>query len=177
MIRRCLHLVSRHLEAKDLSARLGKILLAQGWTIATAESLTGGRVCHVISMTSGASRWLQGGDVAYNLDRKVDKLRIDRAHARGCDCVSPRVAAEMAAGAARRNRSQVSLATTGYAEAAPGVPKPTAWIAISINGHASTFQVTAPTAEISRTDMQDLVALQAIRSLINVLEGPDFQKV
>ena len=69
---------------------------------------------------SGSSTFFVGGVTAYDLERKVQILGIDRAHAEPVDCVSPRVAAEMAKGAARLFDADIAVATTGYAEPPDG---------------------------------------------------------
>lgn len=99
-------------------------------TLAVAESVTGGRVQALLTAGSGASKFFAGGVTAYTLDQKVRLLHVNRAHARRVDCVSQRVAVEMAAGACALFGTDLAVATTGCAEPAPGVPAPMAWWAL-----------------------------------------------
>jgi len=101
-------------------------------TLAIAESLTAGQVQARIASVSGASDYFLGGVTAYTLEHKVKLLGVNRAHARTVDCVSQRVAVEMAAGAGQLFGADLAVATTGYAEAAPKkkVRTPHAWWAI-----------------------------------------------
>lgn len=86
------------------------------WTVATAESVTVGRLQALIGSVSGSSAYFLGGLTAYDLERKVGLLQVQREHAEQVDCVSATVAIQMAAGAARLFGADLALATTGYAE-------------------------------------------------------------
>lgn len=104
--------------------------------LAVAESLTGGSLQARITAISGASEFFLGGVTAYALGQKVELLGVDREHAATVNCVSARVAEEMARGACRLFGADIGIATTGYAEAAPaeGVAVSFAWIAIARRG-------------------------------------------
>lgn len=84
-----------------------------------AESCTGGLLADAIVSVPGASRYFLGGLVAYSLNAKVDLLHVDGQHAQSVDCVSQRVAEEMARGACRLFGARFSISTTGYADAGP----------------------------------------------------------
>lgn len=101
-------------------------------TLAVAESLTCGQVQAAIGAVSGASDYFLGGVTAYSLAQKVKLLGVNRAHARRVNCVSQRVAVEMALGACALFGADVAVATTGYAEPsrADGVRAPMAWWAL-----------------------------------------------
>lgn len=101
-------------------------------TLAVAESLTCGHVQAAIGAVSGASSYFLGGVTAYSLAQKVKLLGVNRAHARSVNCVSQRVAVEMARGAGERFGADLAVATTGYAEPSPadGVKVPAAWWAL-----------------------------------------------
>ena len=107
-------------------------LVDRGLRLAAAESLTGGYVQSLISTAAGVSECFQGGVVAYNLEQKVKLLGVDRSHAAEVDCVSPRVAREMAQGVCRLMQADVAVATTGYASPEPeqGVTMPFAFVSI-----------------------------------------------
>ncbi len=119
--------------ADGLAARLLAALEARGWSLAVAESLTGGAVCARLVDVAGASRVLRGGVVAYATDLKAallgvpDELLADRG------AVDPDVAAAMAAGVRDRLGADVGLATTGVAGPDPqdGRPPGTVYIAVA----------------------------------------------
>src|SRR5204863_10010142 len=95
------------------------ILIRPALTLAVTGSLTGGQVQAKIASISGASDYFLGGVTAYSLEQKVKLPGVNRAHAKSVDCVSQRVAVEMAAGAIRLFGADLAVATTGYAEPAP----------------------------------------------------------
>ncbi len=101
-------------------------------TLAVAESITCGHVQAAIGAESGASAYFLGGVTAYSLEQKVKLLGVNRAHARRVNCVSQRVAVEMARGAGELFGADLAVATTGYAEPSPAdaVKVPLAWWAL-----------------------------------------------
>ena len=52
-------------------------LLAAGWTVAVAESLTGGGVCAALTQIPGASGCVRGAIVSYATDVKESVLDVD----------------------------------------------------------------------------------------------------
>jgi len=101
--------------------------------LAVAESLTCGRVQAAIGAISGASQFFLGGVTAYTGEQKVALLGVSRVEGEAVNWVSAAVAEQMARGAAQLFGSELSLATTGYAESAPehGVHVPFAWWALA----------------------------------------------
>lgn len=103
------------------------------WTLAAAESLTCGHVQARVGELSGASTFFLGGITAYGLEQKVQHLGVDRREAERANCVSALVAEQMACGVCQLFDSDLGLATTGYAEPAPGhgVSESFAWWALA----------------------------------------------
>jgi len=153
--------------AEELKALLGRKPVL---TLAAAESLTAGHVQARIAAASGSSAYFLGGITAYSLDQKVRWLGVNRAHARRVDCVSQRVAVEMAAGAAVRFGADLAVATTGYAEPsrARGVKVPLAWWAIC-HRRRSGAEILSGMVEVpsaGRTEVQARVAETVLRELV-----------
>jgi len=100
---------------RRLAPDLLAALCARGWTVAVAESLTGGLVTAALVDVPGASRTVRGGVVAYATDLKASLLGVaaDLLATRGA--VDRDVAAAMARGVRRRLGADVGLATTGVA--------------------------------------------------------------
>lgn len=97
--------------ARALLTALG----AHGWTLAAAESLTGGLVTATLVAVPGASAVLRGGVVAYATDLKASLLGVDPALLAAVGAVDPEVARQMAQGVRRAAGADVGLATTGVA--------------------------------------------------------------
>jgi len=90
-------------------------LEARGWTLATAESLTGGLLCATIVDVPGASRVLRGAVVAYATDVKASVLGVDGELLSAHGAVHPEVARQMAQRVRGVLGADVGLATTGVA--------------------------------------------------------------
>jgi nicotinamide-nucleotide amidase len=88
---------------------------ARGWTLAVAESLTGGLVTAALVAVPGASSVLRGGVTAYATDVKASVLGVDAELLTDRGAVDADVARQMARGVRRLLRADVGLATTGVA--------------------------------------------------------------
>ena len=104
---------------ESLEGTVLRLLVEQGLTICTAESLTGGSVSARLTGVPGASAAVVGGVVAYSAPVKRDVLGVAQATLEGDGVVSEACAREMAAGARRLLGADVSLALTGVAGPEP----------------------------------------------------------
>ncbi len=106
-------------------------LEARGWTLATAESATGGLIAARLTGIPGASNVFRGSVVAYAADVKEHALGVDAGLVAEHGIVSEPVALAMAEGTARRLAADVVVATTGAAGPADhGRPAGTMVIAV-----------------------------------------------
>jgi nicotinamide-nucleotide amidase len=94
---------------------VGRALRTRGWTLAVAESCTGGLVGHLLTKEPGASDFLLLDAVTYANSAKQAVLGIDEEVLRGHGAVSAEVATRMAEGARRVSGADVALAITGIA--------------------------------------------------------------
>jgi len=106
-----------------LESVLGGILTRRGWTLAAAESCTGGLLCHKLTNTPGSSAYFLRGVVAYSNGSKTDLLGVSPATLRDHGAVSPETAAAMADGIRKQAGSDLGLSTTGIAGPAGGTPR------------------------------------------------------
>jgi nicotinamide-nucleotide amidase len=95
---------------ETMEAAVGRLLTGAGWTLAVAESLTGGLVASRIVSVPGASDWFVGGLVAYASDVKRQVLGIGDG-----PVVSAAAATEMAVRAREVLGADAGLSTTGVA--------------------------------------------------------------
>jgi nicotinamide-nucleotide amidase len=109
-------------ELADLSRRVGECLSRRGWSLATAESCTGGWVAEVVTATPGSSGWFDRGWVTYSNAAKEELLGVPAATLVEHGAVSEETARAMVAGALGRSRARVALAVTGIA--GPGGDSP-----------------------------------------------------
>ena len=81
---------------RDAKGNYGKYVTLAALTLATAESMTCGRIQARIGAISGASKFFLGGITTYTIDQKVHHLGVDRALAESCNAVSSEIAEQMA---------------------------------------------------------------------------------
>jgi nicotinamide-nucleotide amidase len=113
---------------------VGRVMRNKGFTLAIAESCTGGLVGHMITRDPGASDFLLVDAVTYANSAKTRLLGIDEEVIRGHGAVSPEVAAAMAEGVRRVSGADIALALTGVAGPAGGTaakPVGTVFIAVA----------------------------------------------
>ncbi|MAD98052.1 MAG: competence/damage-inducible protein A [Flavobacteriaceae bacterium] len=99
----------------SLEKSIGQILAKKGKTIATAESLTGGKIGSNIVSNPGSSVYFKGGIVAYHRQLKEELLNVSPETIDKHTTVSEEVAREMALGALNRFQTDYSIAVTGNA--------------------------------------------------------------
>ena len=125
-------------ELEVAGARLGDLLLEQGWRLATAESSTGGLIGHAITLVPGASRYYVGGVISYSNQAKEVEADVPHELILEHGAVSAEVAQAMADGVRQRFGVEVGLAVTGIAGpegAVQGKPLGTHFVAVSVRGH------------------------------------------
>jgi nicotinamide-nucleotide amidase len=110
--------LERHLfseEERGVEEIVLDLCRARGWTLATAESCTGGMVAARLTSVPGSSDVFLGSIVAYADEVKERELGVDPAILERYGAVSAETAAAMAAGARMRLHADVAVAVTGIA--------------------------------------------------------------
>lgn len=90
-------------------------LHAREWTLATAESCTGGMIAAHITDRAGTSKYFERGFVTYSNESKTDLLGVDPMVLEAHGAVSSAVAVAMAEGALKNSRANIAVAVTGIA--------------------------------------------------------------
>lgn len=108
-----------------LAEHLGQILLRKKFKLVVAESCTGGLVATMLTAIPGSSAYFECGFITYSNEAKQEMLGVNKSSLEKFGAVSEEVASEMAEGAIKNSKGQVSLAITGIAGPAGGsVEKP-----------------------------------------------------
>jgi len=88
---------------------------ARGWTVATAESCTGGLVAGALTAVAGSSAVVDGGFVTYSNAAKSEMLGVPAETIEANGAVSEPVARAMAAGARMMAGVDLAVSITGIA--------------------------------------------------------------
>ena len=150
-------------DAYDLAEQVLAGLRSGGYTVAVAESLTGGLVAAALTDIPGASEAFRGGVVAYATELKALLLGVDRDMLARHGAVYAPVAAAMAAGVRTRLGATYGVATTGVAgpDPADGQPVGTAHIAVSAADDTvvRTIALTGDRHQIRRLSVEHALGL------------------
>lgn len=92
-----------------------KRFVKEKWTLALAESCTGGGIASRLVAIPDASLYFQGGCIAYSNQAKEKILHVDPKTLLHFGAVSEETAYEMAQGALKIFETNFALATTGIA--------------------------------------------------------------
>ena len=127
----------------------------RGWTLATAESCTGGLIAAGLTAIPGSSDVVLGGIVSYANEVKIGELGVPAELIEERGAVSAEVAAEMARGARERFGVEVAISVTGVAGPGGGSEeKPVGLVYFHaetpLGGHGSSFNFPGDRDSIRR---------------------------
>ena len=94
---------------------IGDLLKKKGKTVATAESLTGGKIASTLVSVPGSSVYYKGSFVTYSAETKINVLNVSKATIDLHSAVSKEVALEMARGVKQKLQTNYAIAVTGNA--------------------------------------------------------------
>jgi nicotinamide-nucleotide amidase len=100
---------------KSLLQQLADIFQKKSWTLAVAESCTGGLLGDIITGLTGSSKFFHGGVIAYSNQVKINLLKVSSEFLKENGAVGPEVALSMARGIRKLLGSSVGVAITGIA--------------------------------------------------------------
>lgn len=161
----------RRRSARDPDATSALAMLAAvGATLATAESLTGGRLAAVITAVPGASASYLGGFVTYATTLKESLLGVPETLVETYGVVSAECARAMAAGCRDATGATYALTTTGVA--GPDLQEGKAVGTVFV-GLAGPDGVSAVSMELvgDRHQIQDRACREALSALCGILRG------
>ena len=109
----------------NISKEVAKLLIARGWTLALAESCTGGLVSAALTNLAGSSDWFERGYITYSNQAKTECLGVPAETIESFGAVSEQVAKAMSEGAQKNAGVNVAVSITGIAGPAGGsIEKP-----------------------------------------------------
>lgn len=128
-----------------LEEAIGERLVKKGFTLASAESCTGGRFAARITSVPGASDYFSEGAVTYSNQAKIKRLGVKPQTLLKYGAVSAETAREMAEGICRTSGADVGVSITGIAGPGGGTaekPVGLVYIGMCVNGVVETKKFT-----------------------------------
>jgi nicotinamide-nucleotide amidase len=146
------------------------LLIAADATLATVESLTGGRLAALVTAVPGASAGYLGGFVTYATRLKEELVGVPHEVVERYGVVSAECARAMAVGCRDATGATYALATTGVAGPDRQEDKPVGTVFV---GLASPTGVGALAMELvgDRHQIQDRACREALSALCAILRG------
>ena len=154
-------------------AALVETLKGRGATLSSAESFTGGLIGKLLTDVSGSSAVFNGGVIAYVNEIKEGLLGVKRETIEKYTEVSFSAAAEMAVGARRAFKSDIAVATTGFAGPTGGNesdPVGTVYVAVATTDKVTVFRIVYAEELLVRDTVRTLSALFAAREVENLFK-------
>jgi nicotinamide-nucleotide amidase len=150
--------------------RVHALLQERGESVATAESLTGGRLAALLTGVPGASRSYLGGVVAYATSVKESVLGVPEALVQRHGVISAECALAMARGAVAVTGATWGLGTTGVAGPDPQEGHPPGTVHVGLVGPGVS---TALALELvgDRPTIQDRTCQEALSALEGMLSS------
>jgi nicotinamide-nucleotide amidase len=141
-------------------------------TLATAESLTGGRLAAALTAVPGASAVFRGGVVAYATQVKVEVLGVPELVVAEHGVVSAQCAAAMARGVRALTGATYGVATTGVAGPSEQEGKPAGTVFVAVDGPSG-----GPTLALELSGSREQIVArtceEALAALVALISGPE----
>jgi nicotinamide-nucleotide amidase len=151
---------------ESLEEVVGRGLTVKGYTIATAESCTGGLVAKRLTDVPGSSAYFLEGIVSYSNAAKADLLGVEPDLIASRGAVSPEVAESMARGVTSRAGSTIGVGVTGIAGPDGGTadkPVGLVYIALADDVQAEAKQFTLFGSRVEIRQRASQAALDWVR--------------
>ena len=159
-------------DVPDLESACFRLLKERGWTFATAESCTGGRIAARITALPGSSSVYRGGVVSYWSEVKADVLGVPQELLDVHGAVSEEVARAMAEGAKRITGADLAVSVTGVAGPdSDDRGNPVGLVYIGLATPEGTFCRRMNPARRTRSRIQEMAANHAYDVMRRYLTG------
>ncbi len=120
---------------QSLEQEVGRLLKEKKFTLAIAESCTGGLISNLVTDVAGSSDYFLFSAITYSNDAKMDILGVAQNTLETHGAVHEQTALEMAVGVKKAGNTDWGISTTGIAGPTGGtVDKPVGTVCIGIAG-------------------------------------------
>lgn len=122
-------------KGQTLEQEVGRLLTEKKFTLAIAESCTGGMISNLVTDVAGSSDYFLFSAITYSNDAKMNILGVSQATLEAHGAVHEQTALEMAVGVKRAGQADWAISTTGVAGPTGGTDeKPVGTVCIGIAG-------------------------------------------
>ena len=158
----------------NLAAELGAALKVRGYTLALAESCTGGMVAEAVTSIAGSSAWFDRGFVTYSNKAKVEMLGVSTQTLDIFGAVSEQTAIEMAVGALKNSHAHMTGSISGIAGPDGGTPeKPVGTVCFAWADAHKPTSTTTKHFKGNRQEIRQQATIELMTGLIDRLNGND----
>lgn len=153
-------------DGRSLEAVVGDLLRRRRWTIAVAESCTGGLLMSRLTDVPGSSDYVERGVVCYSNRAKTELVGVPPELIAAHGAVSEPVARAMAEGIQSRAGTDVGVGVTGIAGPGGGTPeKPVGTVAIAVTAGDAMLRVRT----LQFPGAREQVKFQAAQTALNMV--------
>lgn len=153
-----------------IDEQVPRLLRERGFSIAVAESCTGGLLAARLIEPAGASEYVHGGVVVYDNAAKTALAGVDAALIDRCGAVSVEVAEALAEGARAALGADIGVGVTGIAGPGGGSEeRPVGTVCLSVagpDGARLTRRVQLPGSRAEIRDRTTTTAMHLVRRLL-----------
>jgi len=107
--------ISQPMKDVALASEVARLLIEKNFTLATAESCTGGAIGALLTTLPGSSSWFNGGIISYSNAAKTSLLGVGSDIIEKYGAVSQEVVEAMAKGGRAAFTADISVAVSGVA--------------------------------------------------------------
>jgi len=159
-------------DGSTVDQQVAAMLVAQGLTVATAESCTAGLLAARLTDLAGSSAYVRGGFVVYANEAKASLAGVPAELIERVGAVSEEVATALAEGARDRVGASIGIGITGVAGPGGGTPeKPVGTVWIALAGGPGRRIVRRTDQRGSRADIRERSVTAAMHLLRRLLRG------
>jgi nicotinamide-nucleotide amidase len=161
-------------ELNQLTSAVASAFSGRGWTLAVAESCTGGLLAASLTDLAGSSQWFERGYVTYSNAAKVACLQVSPMLIEAEGAVSEAVASAMALGAQLSSGVTAAISITGIAGPGGGTEKKpvgTVCFGWAVERADASNRVTTTTEHFvgDRQSVRQQAVLFALRGLLQAI--------
>ena len=157
---------------EQYAGAVGRCLRSRGYSLAVAESCTGGLIGSMLTAVPGSSEYLLLDAVTYSNASKERVLQVSNELLLGHGAVSRECARAMAAGARRVSGADLAIAVSGVAGPTGGsAEKPVGLVFLALDWHGGLVERVAR-FEGDRAMVQRQAAYMALSMVREACAGP-----